>query len=110
MAASRFEGRPVFLVRRGMVLAQFLGDVAFLLELALVAAGLVLIHVANERSATLLRAAGWILVVGATGTALCTGYFWLHYHQAGDFERAENPAVVEELARSHDSLDITSLV
>jgi hypothetical protein len=31
-------------------LAQFLGDIAFLLELALVAGGLVLLHAARERS------------------------------------------------------------
>lgn len=69
-------------------MAQFMGDIAFLLELGLVAAGIVLLHAGRERSAALLRAAGWILVVGATATALCTGYFWFHYHGAGDFERA----------------------
>lgn len=92
-------------------MAQFLGDIAFLLELALVAAGLVLLHAARERSASLLRAAGWILVVGATGTALCTGYFWLRYHQAGDFDRAAAPArVAERVAHLDDSLGIVRLL
>jgi len=68
--------------------AQFMGDIAFLLELGLVAAGLVLLHAGRERSAALLRAAGWILVVGATATALCTGYFWFHYNASGDFKQA----------------------
>ena len=90
-------------------MAQFLGDIAFLLELALVAAGLGLLHVGRDRAASLLRAAGWILVVGATGTALCTGYFWLRYHQAGDFDRAVAAARVEERAALLDSLGIAQL-
>lgn len=69
-------------------MAQFMGDVAFLLELALFAAGLVLLHVARERSAALLRAAAWLLILGAAGAALCTTYFWLQYQQAGEFQRA----------------------
>ncbi len=91
-------------------MAQFMGDVAFLLELALVAAGLVLLQLGRERSGGLLRAAGWVLVVGASATALCTAYFWFRYHQAGDFDRAGSAIVVEEVARSVDSLDITPLV
>jgi hypothetical protein len=96
-------------------MAQFMGDVAFLLELALVAAGLVLLHAGLERSAGagragFLRAAGWILVVGATATALCTGYFWVRYHRAGDFDRAGTCARVEERTLSLDSLDITPRV
>lgn len=77
-------------------MSQFIGDITFLLELALVAAGLVLVQLGRERRAALLRAAGWVLVVGATGTALCTGYFWLRYRASGDFDRAT--CVVEELS------------
>ena len=87
-------------------MAQFLGDIAFLAELALVAGGLALLHVGRERSAALLRAAGWILVIGATATAVCTGYFWLRYHRAGDFDRAGPSARVEETASNLDSLAI----
>lgn len=65
-----------------------MGDIAFLLELGLIATGLTLLHFGRERSAALLRAAGWILVVGAAGTMLCTSYFWFRYHAAGDFDRA----------------------
>lgn len=90
-------------------MAQFMGDIAFLLELGLVAAGLVLLHVGRERSAALVRTAGWVLVVGATATALCTSYFWLRYHGAGDFDRAGGSPVVEELASSLESLDTALL-
>lgn len=84
-------------------MAQFMGDIAFLLELGLVAAGLVLLHVGGERSAFLLRAAGWVLIVGAVGTALCTGYFWFRYHRAGDFDRAGGSVVLEGIASSRDN-------
>jgi hypothetical protein len=66
--------------------AQFLGDIAFLLELGFVAAGLVLIHFGRERSARLVRAAGWTPAVGGGITALCTSCFWFDYHAAGEFD------------------------
>lgn len=90
-------------------MAQFLGDIAFLLELGLVAAGLVLLHVGRERSGALLRSAGWILAVGASATALCTGYFWFRYHRAGDFDRAGPAAAVEKPSSNLGSLDINAL-
>lgn len=90
-------------------LAQFLGDIAFLAELGLVATGLVLLHTGRERSASLLRAAGWILVVGATATALCTGFFWLRYHRAGEFDHAGPPpeSRLEERASNPDAPHFT---
>ncbi len=86
-------------------MAQFMGDVAFLLELALVAAGLVLLHTGRLQSAALLRAAGWTLVVGATATATCTTYFWVRYHQAGEFDHARSVLLVGEVASKVDSLE-----
>lgn len=81
-------------------MAQFLGDIAFLLELGLVASGLVLLHAGRERGASLWRAAGWLLVVGATATALCTSYFWFRYQAAGDFDHASGPPVTAPLAQA----------
>ena len=90
-------------------MAQFMGDIAFLLELGLVAAGLVLLHAGRQRSAALLRTAGWLLIVGATATALCTTYFWFHYHGAGSFDHAASTTQVEVLAATADPLDIEML-
>ena len=90
-------------------MAQFMGDIAFLLELGLVAAGLVLLWIGRLRSAGLLRAAGWILVVGATATAICTTYFWFRYHQAGEFDHARSFVLVERLASNVDPLEIAPL-
>ncbi len=69
-------------------MAQFLGDIAFLFEMLLVAGGLVLLHHSRRQGAGLLRAAALVLLLTGAGTALCTTYFWLRYHGSGDFEHA----------------------
>lgn len=70
-------------------MAQFLGDLAFLLELFAVAVGLIVLHrAASETKPALLRAAAWLLIAGGVGGAACTGYYWLHYQQRGDFDAA----------------------
>ncbi|MCB9540058.1 MAG: hypothetical protein H6704_27915 [Myxococcales bacterium] len=70
-------------------MAQFLGDVAGMLELFAIAAGLVLLHEASkEPAAKLLKAAGLVLVVGGIAVGLCTSFYWFKYQAAGNFERA----------------------
>lgn len=70
-------------------MAQFLGDIAWMLELFAIAGGLTLLHTASiENRTKLLKAAGWLLIVGGLGTAVCTGYFWLSYHAQGHFDAA----------------------
>lgn len=69
-------------------MAQFLGDIAFLLEMVLVAGGLVLLHRSRQEAAGLLRAAALVLLLAGAGTAICTSYFWFRYHGQGDFDRA----------------------
>jgi hypothetical protein len=59
-------------------MAQFLGDLAFLIELFAVAAGLLVLHrAASDAKPMLLRAAGWLLiaggVVGGSGDAPAIG-------------------------------------
>lgn len=86
-------------------MAQFLGDLAFLAELAVVAGGLTLLHRARaESSAGLLRLAGYVLVIGGIGAALCTGYYWFKYQAQGDFDRA-HPVVTHEMSQAmHDRM------
>ncbi len=69
-------------------MAMFQLEIAFLLELAVFAAGLVLLHLGKQGTAPLLRAAGFVLVVGAVLTAACTGYFGVRYHVQGEFDHA----------------------
>ncbi len=72
-------------------MAMFQLDIAFLLELALLAAGLVLLHFGKQETAPLLRAAGVLLVVGSVLTAACTGYYGVRYHVQGGFDHAYPP-------------------
>jgi hypothetical protein len=70
-------------------MAQFLGDIAFLLELLAGAGGLLVLHrAASAEKPRLLQLAGWLLVAGGVGGAACTGYFWLRYQQQGGFDTA----------------------
>jgi hypothetical protein len=69
-------------------MAMFQLELAFLVELALFAAGLVLLHLGKQATAPLLRAAGLVLVIGAVLTAACTGYFGVRYHIQGEFDHA----------------------
>jgi hypothetical protein len=70
-------------------MAEFLGDIAGMLEIFAVAAGLVLLHRASkEAPAKLLQAAGVLLIVGGLVAGACTGWYWFQYRAAGDFERA----------------------
>jgi hypothetical protein len=52
-------------------MAQFLADIAGMLEVFGIATGLVLLHRASkEAPAKLLKAAGWVLVVGGISVGL----------------------------------------
>lgn len=69
-------------------MAQFLGDIAFLFEMVLLAGGLVLLHRGRQEGAGLLRVAAIVLLLAGAAGALCTTYFWFRYHGQGDFDRA----------------------
>jgi len=67
---------------------MFVAEIAFLLELAVIAAGLYLLAKARKDSSNLVKLAGWILIVGGIGTALCTWYFSAKYAGQGAFDTA----------------------
>ena len=68
-------------------MTQFLADIAGMLELFAIGAGLVLLHRASrEDPAKLLKAAGGVLVAGGVVVGLCTGYFWFKYQSLGAFD------------------------
>ena len=69
-------------------MAMFLGEISFLLALAVFAFGLVLWHRDREATSGPLRVAGAVLTVAAVLAALCTGYWMVRYHVQGDFDRA----------------------
>jgi len=68
---------------------QFLADIAGMLEIFAIAAGLVLLHRARSEAASgLLRAAGAVLVVGGLAVGLCTTWYWFTYRARGEFATA----------------------
>lgn len=68
-------------------MAAFLGDIAFLFGVVVAVAGLFTLHMAGaDPRPALLKVAGIVLLVAGIGTALCTSYFYLKYHFAGDLE------------------------
>lgn len=74
-------------------MAEFLGDIAGMLEIFAIAGGLVLLARARkEAPARLLAAAGWVLVVGGISVGLCTSYYWFRYQSRGDFAAAHGPS------------------
>lgn len=65
---------------------QFSADIAGVLEIAIIAAGLVTLYFANKEKAPLLRAAAWLMIIGGIAVGMCTAYWWLKYHRQGDFD------------------------
>ena len=70
-------------------MTQFTGDIAGMLELFAIAAGLVLLHRADkEAPAKLLKAAGWVLVAGGILVGICTTFYWFKYQSRGELDSA----------------------
>jgi len=70
-------------------MAEFLADIAGILEIMAIAAGLVLLHhAAKQGAATLLKVAGWVLIAGGIAVGLCTTSYWFQYRSQGDFDAA----------------------
>ena len=68
-------------------MAEFTADIAGMLELFAIAAGLVLLHRAGkEAPAKLLKAAGWVLVVGGIVVGACTTFYWFKDVSRGEFD------------------------
>jgi hypothetical protein len=68
-------------------MAAFLGEIAFLAGILVIAAGLLVLHrAAADPRPRLLRIAGVVLLAGGIGTAICTGYYFLKYQIAGELE------------------------
>lgn len=67
---------------------QFTADIAGILEIAVIAAGLITLYFANKEKSTLLKSAAWLMIIGGIAVGICTSYWWLKYHSHGHFEHA----------------------
>lgn len=72
---------------------QFAGDIAAMLEVALIGAGLVVLYYALKEGSKLMKTAGYIMIIGGTLGLLCTGYWWFRYHENGVFYSPVNKTV-----------------
>lgn len=65
----------------------FLLDIAGVLEVAAIAAGLWLLHLARKEGGGFpARSAAWILIVGGFAIGACTLYYGFRYKQLGYFD------------------------
>ena len=70
-------------------MAAFLGDIAFLAGIVVAAAGLFALHRATgDTRPALPRTAGILLLAAGICTAICTSFYYLKYHRAGDLDHA----------------------
>lgn len=65
---------------------QFTADIAGILEIAVIAAGLITLHFANKERSIILKVAAGLMIVGGIAAGSCTTYWWLQYYNKGAFE------------------------
>lgn len=79
-------------------MAQFFGDIAFMLELFAVAAGLATMHFAGKQEgAGVLKGAAWLLIVGGVLAAVCTSFFYFRYYAQGGFDAVYPPMSMNQM-------------
>jgi len=64
---------------------MFMATLVFLIELVLIASGLLALNAANKENSELVKWAGWILTFGGILAIICTTYFSLKYMGQGAF-------------------------
>lgn len=80
---------------------QFSADIAGILEIAVIAAGLITFYFANKEKSALLKGAAWLMIIGGIAVGLCTTYWWFTYHKRGYFE---HPAAMQVNALPADNI------
>lgn len=71
---------------------EFLGDIAAMLEIALIGAGLVVLYYAGKEGSKLMKAGAYVMLIGGVLGLLCTSMYWFKYWDAGYFD---HPAVMQ---------------
>ncbi|MBL1148485.1 MAG: hypothetical protein HND56_00600 [Pseudomonadota bacterium] len=78
---------------------QFSGDIAAMLEIALIGAGLVVLYYGGKEGSKLMKAGACLMLIGGFLGLACTGYWWFKYHSIGVFD---NPRVSTVNLVHHD--------
>jgi hypothetical protein len=73
---------------------MFVSELVFLVELALIATGLVILANPETKTNKYCKWAGWILIIGSLFTMLCTAYFSIKYFGQGAFDQALLSSVI----------------
>ena len=80
---------------------QFSADIAGILEIAVIAAGMITLYFAGKEKSGLLKGAAWLMIIGGIAVGLCTSYWWFTYHKRGYFE---HPAAMQINALPADNI------
>jgi|TARA_R110002124_G_scaffold17867_1_gene74248 hypothetical protein len=78
---------------------QFAGDIAAMLEIALIGASLVVLYYAGKEGSKLMKTGACLMLIGGVLGLTCTGYWWFKYHGMGVFD---NPSVSSVNLVHHD--------
>ena len=68
-------------------MGMFQGDLAFTVELIAIALGFYFLYLAKKESSKEIKIGAYILIVGGTLTALCTGYYITKYWISGSYSQ-----------------------
>lgn len=79
-------------------MAQFIGDIAFIMELVVIASGLYLLGKTKKEDHVLIKTSGYLLTIGGAVIMVCTSFFYLKYYFQGEFETASfRPGVMQNM-------------
>jgi len=78
---------------------QFTGDIAAMLEVALIGTGLVVLYYASKEGSKLMKIGAYIMLISGILGLICTSYWWFKYHAMGIFD---NPSVSTVNIMHHD--------
>ena len=70
-------------------MAQFLGDIAFMIEVLIVGLGLVVLHFNNREGSSYLKWAGRLMITAGVLGMICTSFFYFKYMLSGEFSTSK---------------------
>lgn len=75
-------------------MAEFLGDIAFMIEVLVLGLGLVVLHFSKKEGSDLLKWSGRIMCVFGFLGMICTSYYYMKYFWSGEFHHAHHATMM----------------